>query len=113
TSVKATVIPPPVKGCRIFNESPMSTVPGFSFGLAGLQWLGITFILPSSTAALYDGLTLSGNWGPITSRKVAVSSGPFRGASPGKSINILVSVLDTGYTKQGDGLATITCPWFL
>lgn len=52
TSDKATVIPPPVKGCRILNESPSKIAPGVGCGAAGMLLLAIVFMFPSSTAEM-------------------------------------------------------------
>ena len=51
TSEKATVIPPPVKGCRILNASPIRSAPGVGRGAPGMLLFGIVFMFPFSIDA--------------------------------------------------------------
>jgi len=51
-SDKATVIPPPVKGCLILNASPNKRAPGVDWGVAGMLLLVIVLIFPFSIAAM-------------------------------------------------------------
>lgn len=50
-SERATVIPPPVKGCLMLNESPNKSAPGVGRGVAGMLLFCIVLMFPFSTAA--------------------------------------------------------------
>ena len=67
-SLKATVMPPPVNGWRILNESPSKTAPLVRFGLAGIVLFGIALKSPRSTALFKYGWTRLGTCGKIFSR---------------------------------------------
>jgi len=51
TSDSATVMPPPVKGWRMFRASPSRIAPGVGRGAAGMLLLGVVRMRPLSTAA--------------------------------------------------------------
>lgn len=51
-SEKATVIPPPVRGCLMLNASPIKSAPGVGRGAAGMLLFGIDLMFPLSTAAM-------------------------------------------------------------
>lgn len=53
-SDNATVIPPPVKGCRMLNASPIKSAPGVGCGAAGMLLFGIVLMLPLSMAAMNE-----------------------------------------------------------
>lgn len=55
TSLKATVMPPPVSGCRMFMASPSMHSPGVMFVFGGKKEFGMLRILPSSSAAAKAG----------------------------------------------------------
>ena len=71
TSLKATVMPPPVKGWRIFIASPSITIPGTRLMEGGRNEFGILRSLPSSRALENEGFTLSGREGRTTLRRWA------------------------------------------
>lgn len=63
-NIKATVIPPPVKGCRILNESPSKRAPGVVDGAAGMLLLFIVLMFPFSIADMiytWEATTFSNN----------------------------------------------------
>ena len=69
TSLKATVIPPPVRGWRMFMASPSIIMPGVRLVLGGRKELGIDFSAPLSSAASNDGRTDFGRLGRTVLRR--------------------------------------------
>ena len=67
-SLKATVMPPPVNGWRMLNESPSKTAPFVRFGFAGIVLFGIALKSPRSTAIFKYGCTRLGTCGKIFSK---------------------------------------------
>ena len=65
-SLNATVMPPPVRGWRMFIASPIITNPGVVLVLGGSQEFGIDRSLPFSMAALNAGCVCSGRFGTTT-----------------------------------------------
>jgi hypothetical protein len=65
-SLNATVMPPPVSGCRIFSASPRRIIPGVLFVDAGKSELGIDLKPPFSIASAKDGCTDLGKEGKTT-----------------------------------------------
>jgi hypothetical protein len=59
-SDNATVIPPPVKGCRMLNASPINSAPGVGSGAAGILLFGIVLMLPLSIAAMKESWSSGG-----------------------------------------------------
>lgn len=61
-SASATVIPPPVSGCRMLYESPRRRAPGRWTALAGMHLLRITRGCEEAKAAVRAGRMCSGIW---------------------------------------------------
>lgn len=51
-SERATVMPPPVRGCLMLTASPIRRTPGVGRGAAGMLLFGIDFMFPLSAAAI-------------------------------------------------------------
>lgn len=66
TSLNATVIPPPVKGCRIFIASPSRIIPGVLFVVAGKKEFGMLGKRSASSAFRKDGCMHRGRSGRTT-----------------------------------------------
>lgn len=66
TSLNATVMPPPVKGWRMFKASPAITRPGVLFVAGGRKELGMERSLPARIAASKEGWTHLGREGRTT-----------------------------------------------
>ena len=104
TSLNATVIPPPVNGCRIFSASPRIINPGVLFGAAGRKELGMDRREPRSRASRNDGWIPFGSEGRTTWRRWLLTP-PFFGDADGRfsgiSMRIRVSRVPIWYTRMG------------
>lgn len=60
-SERATVMPPPVRGCRMLKASPMRRAPGVGCGAAGMLRFGWVLMFPFSIAAINDSYNSSGS----------------------------------------------------
>lgn len=96
TSLRATVMPPPVSGCRMFQLSPIRMAPARWAGAAVSRLLGMHCGSWDALAARNIGRTQSGIWGAMTSVKYDRSppSCPFfsRNSAAGMSTSTRVSV---------------------
>lgn len=69
TSLRATVMPPPVRGWRMFIASPRISKPAWVFVEAGRKELGMLRSLPSLRASSKDGCTDGGREGRTVLRR--------------------------------------------
>lgn len=94
TSLRATVMPPPVRGWRMFMASPRMIIPGTRFLLGGSHELGILRSFPSSRADSNELWTDLGRLGRTVFRRWALTP-PLAvlalGSPSGTSIRALVS----------------------
>lgn len=113
TSLKATVIPPPVNGCRMLRASPRITRPGVVFVAAGRKEFGIDRSWPCSKAAMKAGCTDSGSEGRTTFR-MWLFTPPFLtdadGRFSGMSTRMRVSCVPIWYRRIGALSLSKTCP---
>lgn len=104
TSLSATVIPPPVNGCRIFSASPKIIKPGVLFDEAGRKEFGIDRNWPLSNAASNEARASSGSEGKIMFRRWPLTP-PFftdaEGRFSGISTRIRVSRVPIWYMRTG------------
>jgi len=87
--LNATVIPPPVSGCRIFIASPRRIIPGVLFVVAGRKELGIEGRRSASIAFLKEGWTSLGRSGRTISCRYPLRAPD--GGSLGMATNARVS----------------------
>ena len=71
-SERATVIPPPVKGCLMLNASPMRRAPGVGLGIAGIVLFGMDRMFPFSMAARNEACIFSGSCNHSNNSQVLV-----------------------------------------
>ena len=113
TSLNATVMPPPVNGCRMFIASPRSIMPGTCCVLGGSQEFGILRTFPSSRALSKDDCTHFGRDGRTTFRRWPLTP-PFArlalGVPSGTSTSALVSLVPIWYNSTGAPSPRTTCP---
>lgn len=104
TSLKATVIPPPVSGCRMLRASPRITRPGVLGAAAGRKEFGMERSWPCSKAAMKAGWTGSGSEGRTTFRMWFFTP-PFltdaEGRFSGMSTRMRVSWVPIWYRRIG------------
>lgn len=83
TSLNATVMPPPVRGCRMFMASPRMMSPACLCVEGGRKLFGIERSLPASIALRKAGWTHSGSWGSATLSMWFLTP-PFLGLAEGR-----------------------------
>lgn len=59
-SERATVMPPPVRGCLMLTASPIRRTPGVGRGAAGMLLFGIDFMFSLSAAAIKEAYSSGG-----------------------------------------------------
>lgn len=74
-SASATVIPPPVKGCRMLNASPKRSAPGVDCGAAGMLLFVVLFMFPFSIAAMKAAYNSGGSWNTKFSKSTSKPKG--------------------------------------